>query len=575
MPVELTRRQALTISGAAWLGQTRLQAAEPERVTVRAEAGWYMHSAGVAAYADGEIVCTYRRSDEHIASIVEIWCCRSRDGGRTWSDHRLISTSSYERDQACWVAPQLGKLKDGTLLLLADRGRKTSKFDWPMLSQWQQPPRGMSNWLFVSRDRGRTWQAPRQIDAVGGEPSYIMQMSKGTLLYTRTDSRPTDAKKVPAMPWGPNYYRSTAVFSDDNGRSWKRTVALADDPLVGDCEVGVAEYAAGRLLAITRIGDAGSALGQPSRFVLSGDSGSHWDKPVLGPIYAHRPIVKPLMDGRLLVSFRNAWGTPSTCLFAFHPEEKLGWQPNSLLWDESRCTLSKEWMEIHTREGRQSAAEFTLYPLEDDDSSVEFEAELQVLEAGANAVNICAGAWIRLLPNRVEIADQPQAGFDIDARQWHRYRIRNAGQTITVFADGVKRLEVPNKDLFTRHVRFGNRSGATPASSREGRKPLRGTEYVTNGGLSRWRYIHVAVKNRRDHSIDWTWTPASGYPDQFRRSRVLRLEKCGTFAAGDCGYSGWDQLRDRNVVVVDYTTTAEGLTHPILRAYRVPAKSLA
>jgi hypothetical protein len=63
----------------------------------------------------------------------------------------------WEPDRACWVAPQLGSTRDGRLLLLIDRGEKLSKFDWPMLSQWQMKNRGMSNQLFISKDRGHTW----------------------------------------------------------------------------------------------------------------------------------------------------------------------------------------------------------------------------------------------------------------------------------------------------------------------------------------------------------------------------------------------------------------------------------
>lgn len=101
-----------------------LELPKTARVTIRADENWYMHSAGVAAFGD-ELVCTCRRSDEHIASEVETWCCRSYDGGRTWQDHRLISGTSFEKDQACWVAPQLNRTKDGTLLLLCDRGVKS------------------------------------------------------------------------------------------------------------------------------------------------------------------------------------------------------------------------------------------------------------------------------------------------------------------------------------------------------------------------------------------------------------------------------------------------------------------
>src|SRR5215472_16639836 len=179
----ITRRTAILSATApllkASLRQYMLELAPEDRFTVRAEDDWYMHSAGVVAFGD-ELVCTYRRSDEHIASEVEIWCARSSDGGRTWTDHRMITRLGWEPDRACWVAPQLTRTRDGRMLLLVDRGEKLSKFDWPMLSQWQMKDRGMSNHLFVSRDKGRTWDGPHKTDDVGGEPGYIVELANGS-----------------------------------------------------------------------------------------------------------------------------------------------------------------------------------------------------------------------------------------------------------------------------------------------------------------------------------------------------------------------------------------------------------
>jgi hypothetical protein len=81
--------------------------------------------------------------------------------------------------------------------------------------------------------------------------------------------------------------------------------------------------------------------------------------------------------------------------------------------------------------------------------------------------------------------------------------------------------------------------------------------------------MRVRVRNRRDHSIDWRWNASQGYPDQFRRDRVIRLEKCGAFVNGDCGYSSWSELPDGTVVVVDYTTGNPPAPRPLLRAYRL------
>lgn len=588
----INRRQALAAGAGAFLSvstasakrRDAMRALTPSQITtVDEHPDWYMHSAGVAVVGN-ELVCTYRKSDEHMASVVDIWCARSKDGGRTWTDHKLISPSSWEKDKAAWVAPQLTQLRNGDLLLIVDKGNKKFKQDWPMLSQWQMADRGMQNYLFVSKDGGRTWQGPRKIDDVGGEPGYIVELSNGDLMYTRTDSKPTDAIKVPPMPWGPNYYRSTAVFSSDKGQTWNRTSAIADDPFGGDCEVGVVELTPGHLLAISRIGHGGGNLGQPSRFIYSSDYGRTWGKPQISPLYAQRAIVRKLASGKLLVTYRNAWGTPATYAFLWDPSEKLVYHPNSFIWDENCCQMRDGAMEVTTSEGREKAVEFVLYPVEDDDSAVEMEAEVMVKSTDRNGVSLSAGSVIRLLPNRIELADRPAVGFALDTTKWHNYRIVNRGRKITVYVDGVEKLSASNEGIFNRLVRFGNRRSArsgsgnidsqtasdVTATSRP--KPLRGLNYTENASQSMWRAVSAKVTNRRDHSIDWRWNARDGYPDQFRRDRMILLEKAGSFSGGDCGYGGWAQLKDGSVALLDYNIGTPPAPRPRLRCYRFSEK---
>ena len=587
MMTHTTRRNVLKICAGALVtrgakASTRggmREVAQSNIVTVAEDPEWYFHCAGVAAVGN-ELVCTYRKSDEHTASRVMEWCARSADGGRTWGDHRMIADSSWENDKACWIAPQLTKLRDGRLVLIADRGVKKSKQDWPMLSQWQKPDRGMSNHLFFSSDGGRAWEGPRKIDDIGGEPGYITELSNGSWMFTRTESLPTNAIKVPTMPWGPIYYRNTAVFSGDKGKTWNRTSVLADDPLYGDAETGVVELAPGRLLAITRVGDGGGKYGQPSRFIYSSDSGKTWGKPVLSPMYGHRPIVRMLRSGKVLVTYRNCWGTSASYAFRFDPAETFPYQPNSMIWDENRCQLRDGALEIRSGEGREKAVEFGLYPVEDDDSAIEMEAELLVKEADANGCLICAGAWLRFTPTRVMLADRPSDGFDIDASQWHKYRIVNQGKRITVHVDGKQKLEASNEGIFVRYVRFGNRANgsaapagnvkpkAQPALPGDARpRPLTGSAYSANASQSFWRSVSIKVENRRDNSVVWQWSAQRGYPDQFRRDRMIRLERCGSFAVGDCGYSGWTQSSDGKIVVADYSIGNPPARRPRLRAY--------
>jgi hypothetical protein len=205
--------------------------------------------------------------------------------------------------------------------------------------------------------------------------------------------------------------------------------------------------------------------------------------------------------------------------------------------------------------------EFGLYPLEDDDSSVEVEAELMVKEAQPEGCLIAAGAWVRFEPRRISLADRPAEGFDIDTTQWRRYRIAAREGFLTIRAGGELKLKTVLGKEFTRIVRFGSRGYAT--------------KHQKMRGHSLWRSFSAKVSNRRDYSMDWRWTPAKGYPDQFRRDRIVCLERNGSFAAGDGGYSGWTQLDDGTIVVVDYTRGDPPAPKPFVRAYRLKEADLA
>jgi hypothetical protein len=99
---------------------------------------------------------------------------------------------------------------------------------------------------------------------------------------------------------------------------------------------------------------------------------------------------------------------------------------------------------------------------------------------------------------------------------------------IRVYADGELKLQTSTEGVFTRLVHFGNRSGISMTASQvkdgqTARKPLREAGYEQNASRSMWRSMAVKAQNRRDHSIDWRWSPANGYADQLRRDRVIRL----------------------------------------------------
>jgi len=538
--------------------------------------GWYHSVANVVATPEG-LVAVYRLSDSHSAVSTHIMVAYSDDRGRTWNGHRAVSSRNVWEHHSVWIAPQLRSLRDGRLVIICDLGHRTSGDDWPRLAVWQRPPRGMANYLFWSDDHGRTWSEPVQCDDVGGEPGYVVDLSDGTLVYTRTEPIETDVFESAPPPGYNLYHRNTAVFSDDRGKSWHRTTTVSDDPYHSDSEVGIVELEPGHLLAVTRIGFANGSFGQPSRFIHSYDNGRTWEEPQLAPFYGQRTAVHKLRSGKLLVTYRNRWGTFASYAFIWDPAEKLGYEPASYIWDESRCFLDSGQLTLKTDCRPEDQVFFSLYPALSSGARVEVEAELRLADQSSGGCDLYAGCRVRITPQEICVtqSSQEEAAFHsttgspgngndspspeayripLDATQWHRYKIERSNGEIAVYVDGRLRLQESANISGARLVRFGSN--------------LR--------GVSHWRAVSASVENPHGHSINWSWQADSGtYPDQFRRDRMVRLD-----ATADSGYSNWDQLEDGTIVIADYTNNEfrdanwTSAAQPIIKAYIVSEEEL-
>lgn len=527
--------------------------------------GWYYKCANIVLAKDGALIASWQLSDNHTSLTSYIMTARSTDGGRSWGEYQTLAHANVWEHQQVWSVPQMSVLRDGRIVIVSDRGQRSPGQDWPMLAQWQKPSRGMSNHLFWSHDNGRTWSGPEQIDTIGGQPGYILETADGTLAFTRTESAETDRLTRPPLPWGNIYYRNAIVFSEDGGKTWGRRTWLADSPFHGDCEVGLAELAPGKLVAASRIGLGNGRFGHPSRLLFSEDNGRSWTRAVPAPFYGQRVHLGKLQSGHLLATYRNVWGTPGTRALIFNPEKDAGFQPTAFILDESVCELSSEALTLRTDQGQQRAAEFSFYPAEDHRARVEISATFRIESTDVNGVAISVGCWIQFLPDRVQLAAQPHIGFALDTRGWHTYQLIRENGTLRIRVNGEEKLNTPVGERWVREVRVGNRQ-----VSGEGER------YSRNQSISHWRKLAVKVENKNDYAIDWTWTPAQGYPDQFRRDRVVQLDNA---SAADCGYSSWTQLPDGTIAIVDYTTADlrsfhQGKSSPMIRSYLVTEKDL-
>ena len=527
--------------------------------------GWYYSVAGVADTPTG-LVAMYRRSDFNTAVMTDIMIAYSGDGGKSWQGPHSIAHGVAWNELGCWIAPQLSRLSDGRLVIISDFGHRTSGNDWPMLTNWQKPDRGMWNYLFWSEDDGKTWSEPIKIDDVGGEPGYILETDKGVLLYTRTESKQTDILWNPPSPWNDIYYYNSAVLSFDGGKTWDTAVTLADDPHHGDCEVGTVDLGNGKLMAVTRIGLANGRFRNPSRIAYSHDDGRTWTGHQLSPFYAQRPILRRLQSGNILLHYRNQWGTSANYAALLRPGEELSYEPAIFIYDEERTHLDDARLTIRTDEGIKNLVTYGFYPAHNPDSKVVIEATLKVDSADINACNISAGCWIRFEPGRISLADRPEEGFAIDTTQWRDYRIVRDGTALSIEVDGHRRLETDVSDLLVRDVVVGNRQVKSFNWNHIGEEDADGWG---TAGVSHWKALRVSVGNPHDYDIDWSWNAGDGYPDPFRRERIIALDIIAS-SFGHTGYGGSTQLEDGTIVILDYTVGGNGgepARMPFIRSY--------
>ncbi len=341
--------------------------------------------------------------------------------------------------------------------------------------------------------------------------------------------------------------------------------------------MGIVELEPGHLLAVTRVGYANGDYGQPSRFIHSYDAGRTWQQPQLAPLYGQRTAAHKLQSGKLLVTYRNRWGTFASYAFVWDPAEQLGFEPASFIWDEPRCRLDRGDLVVSTDRGEENQVFFSLYPALTGGARVEMEAEVRLESAASEGCDLFAGCHLRLTPHEVRLKesdDEDAAGdtaadpsplefdrppsnaccFPLDTTSWHSYRIVRADGEIVVHVDGSPRLRAPAGRYENRLVRFGSNLST----------------------VSHWRSVRARVENQHGHSIDWSWHADAGvYPDQFRRDRFVCLD-----AAADSGYSNWDQMEDGTIIVADYTNEAfhdaasrQG-PQPHIRAYIVSEEEL-
>ena len=216
------------------------QAPQPSESQKGADHVMVCTDAGLGAYeafpdvcrlADGRLFCVFYAGYGHVSLPNEahpkgggIAGCFSSDEGKTWTPAQIIYDGpDDDRD------PSIAQLSDGRLLCNFFSLRKKDGGKWD----------GLGSWIIESNDAGKTWSALRPIHPEYYCSSPVRELPGKTLilgLYRETKESSNGA----------------VTLSKDMGRTWSAPIDIDNGGLRLDAETDVIQLKDGRLYAAQR-----------------------------------------------------------------------------------------------------------------------------------------------------------------------------------------------------------------------------------------------------------------------------------------------------------------------------------
>jgi hypothetical protein len=289
-----------------------------EHVVIHRDDTQYYLGASLCALASGDLLLGMREAharppgrQSHVDLTARSVMFRSRDGGRTFGDKRVIN------DETDFLSPS----QDTTLTALADGSLIASVYTWGIapsanagaeakgVSRGAKPytPAFEGLWTLRSTNEGRSW-TPRSPVSLPGLPlaarASVIELPDRSLLMIANDVRREAGK---TRPWATAY----CLRSTDRGVTWTKRSNIEDGSAHGlhFLEPGWVRLRSGRIIAMlrTRAEIQGAQREQPPAGFLfqsvSDDDGRTWSKPVSTQIYGFPAHLIELRDGRVLCAY--------------------------------------------------------------------------------------------------------------------------------------------------------------------------------------------------------------------------------------------------------------------------------
>jgi len=470
---------------------------DPTRhVVIDRRPGRYIAFPDVIRASDNTLVVAYNEADKHVRPTSRVLTVKTnRDNGRTWSE-------PFYPDSPKSHCPRLYKAP-GNELIISDSSRI----------------------FHTSHDNGQSWK-PFNVTGLSHD-MHDRIMDLGNNIFLTTGHRHVGNEEHPAIRQPPT--QQMVFRSEDRGLTWATHSILAEHRNLVLCEASMTRLQDGRIIALMR---ENSFVFEPMYCSISTDNGTSWSAPMDTPLIGHRPTMRLLPDGRLLVTYRNVGPDWGTCAWLGSVDELMsGFRVHGRAADPSNPTFTPDGLRIRNKTGNESVVRYALRPMTDPrTATATLEAEVKIDAASANGCGIRFGTWWRLTPEHITPDAKEASPVPLSTGKFNRIRLDYADGLVTLHVNEEKAaaVSVDPDHAETRPIMFG-----APYPFEE------------NGVDCTWRRLSLNIMEpayERDYA--WHWKADDGLPDQWVRNHVLELRNDRHAAAPDFGYSGWTMLED-------------------------------
>lgn len=493
----------------------------------------------IAAYCDG------RGHGGGGKSVIRV----SKDHGKTWGSEKVMvpSRGSCERVQ---------RLRDGSILYIS--GEKLPTVDFHQ-----------------STDDGETWKRVGGFDIrnfglkIHYPLSHVLERSNGDWLVTGSDTYPISKEAVDSKNRFRIRERMQVFRSKDKGKTWELLSLIDSYPSSGHAgsESSILELPSGKLVIYAR---ESRNDGLPGFRVFSDDQGKTWSDPEDLPIQVMGRVKAGfLSDGRVLLTTRTGIGRSALWGWLEDPNAAPSFRINGAHFNDHFSKGLKHGALYIDNDGQ--CGQFTRYylrPPAGPESHIELIAEVMVREnlGRAATISIPFAGRLRIFADRLDFVGSEVISVQIAPGRFHTYRILSRDGRMQLHVDGELKMETSKLDnrrvnndwssviasplLFS----FGNEPDPIvyplESTAKTSIVPLQITAKVT--GLSIWKSVEARVTdpNRPVHRTKWV-AAYDRFPDQYQLDHVFEVD--ASVSGWDQGYSGWTELPDGRIFIVNYT----------------------